>query len=118
MLPTTAQRSHAGAQALLEALLEAPLAGRGCVQGQRYKYSYVVEVTSLGKLNNWRAPSMGVNFSNVIKYNMETGAVADAWEPADGYVFGEVEFVPRAGSDHSPAAADRSPEDDGCDLPW
>ena len=52
--------------------------------GCEYKYGYVVEGTSLGKMTNWTAPSEGLAFANILKYDMTTGEIADAWRPTDG----------------------------------
>jgi len=82
--------------------------------GMEYKYAYAVEPTSLGKLRDWSAPSEGIAFGNILKYDMRSGGVVDAWRPADGSVFGEVEFVPKVGSRHKPTqGAPRSHEDGG-----
>jgi len=83
--------------------------------GMEYRYCYGVEPTSMGR-TQWAVPSDGVAFAAVLKYDMRSGSVVDSWRPDDGTVFGELEFVPRVGSSHTPQAAEnsqRSAEDDG-----
>ena len=52
--------------------------------GCEYKYGYVLEGTGLGKMNNWKAPSETLTFANVLKYDMTTGQITDAWRSTDG----------------------------------